>query len=169
MTHGNSETHRKREEHLWHWQSSPELRSTFFRQKKNKSKFGERNGVAKEPMANMTLKEMLHSFPLSSLHFLHYRVCSLRESTGTRRRRDAAGKEHVLYMLAIQSQTGKRRYQCLNMALACLNFLRASVYKSRSLCSDVISCVFITERCWAAAKKPLLTQGDKDLFPFVSF
>lgn len=80
------------------------LLSAFFRQKKNKSKFGERNGyqqgVAKEhssahdkPMVNMRLERMLHLFPLrggtrrgvSPLHFLHYRVCSLREITETRR------------------------------------------------------------------------------------
>lgn len=64
----------------------------------------------------MILEEMLHSFPLRAgrrhgvgpLHFLHYRVCSLGESMETRRRKDAPGKEDVLYMPAIQSLTGKR-------------------------------------------------------------
>lgn len=75
----------------------PNLLSAFCRHEENKSKFGERNGyqqgVAKEhssndtPVANMILEEMLHPFPLRAgtgrgvrpLHFLHYRVCGLRE------------------------------------------------------------------------------------------
>lgn len=92
------------------------LLSVFLRQKKNKSKFGERNGyqqgVAKKhssthdkPMVNMRLERMLHLFPLrggtrrgvSPLHFLHDRVCRLRENTETRRRGDAVGGRHPVY------------------------------------------------------------------------